>query len=88
MMTETCPLLQPMAKEAPCVNRTLCAASSALLFIVGVGMVNTYSAPATVDMNRKGSRFDSVSSEQIAWIASITSLTAIVGNVLSGKSDI
>ncbi|GIY45846.1 solute carrier family 2, facilitated glucose transporter member 8 [Caerostris extrusa] len=60
------------------------AAMAALLNIVGVGMISAFTASASVDMKRPGSRFSYVTSNQITWIASLPSITAIFGNLLSG----
>lgn len=61
------------------------AAMAALLNIVALGMVSAFSAPATVDMKRPGSRFSSITNSEVTWIASLPGITAIFGNVLSGK---
>ncbi|XP_035211572.1 facilitated trehalose transporter Tret1-2 homolog [Stegodyphus dumicola] len=50
-------------------------------------MMATYSAPATVDMQKQGSRFIHVTEDEISWIASLPSLTAAAGNILSGYAS-
>ncbi|GBN15287.1 Facilitated trehalose transporter Tret1 [Araneus ventricosus] len=59
-------------------------AMAALLNIVGLGMISAFTASATVNMKIPGSRFSSISSNQITWVASLPSIAAIFGNLLSG----
>ncbi|GFV77273.1 facilitated trehalose transporter Tret1 [Trichonephila clavipes] len=66
------------------LRNTHIAARSALLFIIVMGMVYSYSAPATVDMRLPGSRFKDVTPDEITWIASLPQITGIVGNCLAG----
>lgn len=66
-------------------SRTQIAAMAALLHIVGLGMVSAFTASATVDMREPGSRFLSLTSNQVIWIASLPSITAIFGNLFSGE---
>lgn len=66
------------------LRNTHIAAGSALLYIVVMGMVNSYSAPATVDMRLPGSRFRDVTPDEITWIASLPQITGIIGNCLAG----
>ncbi|KAG8198649.1 hypothetical protein JTE90_026545, partial [Oedothorax gibbosus] len=64
--------------------KTQIAAMAALLHIVGLGMVSAFTASASVDMRKPGSRFYlSLTSNQVVWIASLPSITAIPGNLLS-----
>ncbi|XP_035206921.1 facilitated trehalose transporter Tret1-like [Stegodyphus dumicola] len=66
------------------LGKTHLAAMAALLNIVGLGMVSGFSAPGTADMKRPGSRFTDITNSQITWIASLPSITAILGNLFSG----
>ncbi|GFS31504.1 facilitated trehalose transporter Tret1 [Trichonephila inaurata madagascariensis] len=66
------------------LRNTHIAAGSALLYIIVMGMVNSYSAPATVDMRLPGSRFRDVTPDEITWIASLPQITGIIGNCLAG----
>ncbi|GBN36923.1 Facilitated trehalose transporter Tret1 [Araneus ventricosus] len=70
----------------PFVNlrNTHVAAGSALLYIVVMGMVNSYSSAATVDMKLPGSRFQDITPDEITWIASLPQISGLVGNFLSG----
>lgn len=61
------------------------AALAAQLYIMTMGMVTSYSSPAGVDILKPGSRFRSITSDQITWIASLPNLSGVFGNVLSGK---
>ncbi|GFT24252.1 uncharacterized protein TNCV_2064761 [Trichonephila clavipes] len=63
--------------------RTYFAAMAALMNIVGLGMISAFTASASVDMKKPGSRFSNITSNQITWIASLPSITAIFGNLLS-----
>lgn len=65
--------------------RTQIAAMAALMHIVGLGMVSAFTASATVDMRKSGSRFLSLTNNQVVWIASLPSITAIFGNLFSGE---
>lgn len=65
--------------------RTQIAAMAALLHIVGLGMVSAFTASASVDMRKPGSRFESLTSDQVVWIASLPSITAIFGNLFTGE---
>lgn len=62
----------------------LVAVLSSNLFLVNVGFVESYSAPATVDMANPGSRFMKVTSDQVTWIASLPVLFAGAGCLFSG----
>ncbi|XP_035220467.1 facilitated trehalose transporter Tret1-2 homolog isoform X2 [Stegodyphus dumicola] len=66
------------------LRNTHLAAISALLYVVAFGMILGYPSPATVDMKMKGSRFRQVTVDEITWIASVSSLSAVVGNCISG----
>ncbi|GFT29059.1 facilitated trehalose transporter Tret1 [Nephila pilipes] len=66
------------------LRNTHIAAGSAFLYIIVMGMVNSYSAPATVDMQMPGSRFRDITSDEITWIASLPQITGIIGNCLAG----
>ncbi|GIY61048.1 facilitated trehalose transporter Tret1 [Caerostris darwini] len=70
----------------PIVNlkNTHFASGSALLYIIVLGMVSSYSAPATVDMQLPGSRFRDITADEITWIASLPQVSGVVGNFLSG----
>ncbi|XP_055953710.1 facilitated trehalose transporter Tret1-like [Argiope bruennichi] len=70
----------------PFVNlrNTHIAAISALLYIVVMGMVNSYSSAATVDMKLPGSRFQDITPDEITWIASLPQISGLVGNFFSG----
>lgn len=61
------------------------AALAAQLYIMTMGMVTSYSSPAGVDILKPGSRFRSLTKDQITWIASLPNLSGVFGNVLSGK---
>ncbi|XP_054714742.1 facilitated trehalose transporter Tret1-like [Uloborus diversus] len=47
-------------------------------------MVAGYSAPATADMKKPGSRYEGITEDQITWIASLPNLSGVIGNALSG----
>ncbi|KFM79517.1 Facilitated trehalose transporter Tret1, partial [Stegodyphus mimosarum] len=66
------------------LRNTHIAAVSAFLYIVVLGMSTAYSAPATVDMKRPGSRFMDITAEEISWIASLPGLSGALGNFVSG----
>ncbi|KAG8181153.1 hypothetical protein JTE90_024449 [Oedothorax gibbosus] len=66
------------------LRNTHLATVSALLFIVVMGMVTSYSAPATVDMRAEGSRLRDITSDEITWIASLPLFSGIIGNTVSG----
>ncbi|GIY92715.1 facilitated trehalose transporter Tret1 [Caerostris extrusa] len=70
----------------PIVNlkNTHFATGSALLYIIVLGMISSYSAPATVDMQLPGSRFRDITPDEITWIASLPQVSGVVGNFLSG----
>lgn len=71
----------------PVVNLryTYLATVSVLMFIVVMGMVTSYSAPATVDMKEPGSRLMGITADQITWVASLPLFSGIIGNGVSGK---
>ncbi|GFT48985.1 facilitated trehalose transporter Tret1 [Nephila pilipes] len=64
--------------------RTYFAAMAALMNIVGLGMISAFTASASVNMKKPGSRFSCISNNQITWVASLPSIAAIFGNLLSG----
>ncbi|KFM79518.1 hypothetical protein X975_12342, partial [Stegodyphus mimosarum] len=65
--------------------KTYIASVAAFLYVIVSGMMATFSSPAIVDMQKPGSRFIHITEDQISWIASLPSLTAAVGNILSGE---
>ncbi|GBO34368.1 hypothetical protein AVEN_185912-1, partial [Araneus ventricosus] len=69
--------------ESTYLWQTHFTAMAALLNIVGLGMISAFTASATVNMKIPGSRFSSISSNQITWVASLPSIAAIFGNLLS-----
>lgn len=75
----------PLLPGPPNRRNVFAAALSSLLYVVVFGMVSSYSAPAAVDMLRPGSRFSEVTPDQIGWIASLPSLSAVFGNVAAGE---
>ncbi|XP_015924127.1 facilitated trehalose transporter Tret1-2 homolog [Parasteatoda tepidariorum] len=60
------------------------AAASALLYAVVLGVITSYSAPATADMKRPGSRFSDVTPDEITWIGSLPNLGCLFGNLIAG----
>ncbi|XP_015913904.2 facilitated trehalose transporter Tret1 isoform X1 [Parasteatoda tepidariorum] len=63
---------------------TYFAAVSALMYCVVLGLAASFTAPASVDMQRYGSRFYGITLSQITWIASLPTVTSSFGNILSG----
>lgn len=66
-------------------SNTHLAALAALLNIVALGMVSAFSAQATVDMRHPGSRFMTITNNEVTWIASLPGIGAIFGNLFAGK---
>ncbi|KAG8178847.1 hypothetical protein JTE90_017622 [Oedothorax gibbosus] len=66
------------------LRNTYLSAMPGLLFILQVGLVSSYPAPATVDMKQPGSRFRHITADEITWIASLPMVSGVFGNAFSG----
>ncbi|KFM79520.1 Facilitated trehalose transporter Tret1, partial [Stegodyphus mimosarum] len=66
---------------------TYIATMATLLYVIIMGIMTAFSAPATVDMQKPGSRFIHITEEEISWIASLPLLTAASGNIVSGYAS-
>ncbi|XP_015924128.1 facilitated trehalose transporter Tret1 [Parasteatoda tepidariorum] len=60
------------------------ACISAYLFILTMGMTVSYTAPATMDMRKPGSRMQHITEDDITWMGSLTLLGGIPANALGG----
>lgn len=67
------------------LRNTYFASVPALLFILVLGYMSSYPAPATVDMKAPGSRFRDITADEITWIASLPMISGIFGNAFSGE---
>ncbi|XP_015924129.1 facilitated trehalose transporter Tret1 [Parasteatoda tepidariorum] len=66
------------------LRNTHVAAGSALLYVAVLGMLTSYSAPATADMKEPGSRFRDLTPDQTTWIGSLPNLGCLIGNITFG----
>lgn len=60
------------------------ATFAAQLYIVGMGLVSSYTSPAGEDILKSGSRFKHITSNENTWIASLPNLSGVLGNAISG----
>ncbi|XP_015924125.1 facilitated trehalose transporter Tret1 [Parasteatoda tepidariorum] len=85
--------LQPVSVECDAIQtseivvtswKIYVACVASYLYILSMGMTISYTAPASMDMRRPGSRMQHITDDEITWIGSLSMLGGVPANILGG----